>query len=135
MCFLSAVGIAQLIESGRPHANYFAGLAKQLGIAYTTSIISNQVIVTALICARIVYIARRYETAAAPLARCYTGAVAVVVESALPCTLFGVVYLVTFALDSEISIFFLSIYVMFTVSSPPGPGTCTLRGTAAPVRV
>ena len=46
---LTALGIAQLIDSGRPNANYFAGLAKNLGIAYTSTIISLEIIATALI--------------------------------------------------------------------------------------
>ncbi|KAI0739351.1 hypothetical protein C8Q80DRAFT_1111133 [Daedaleopsis nitida] len=119
LCFTSlCIGIAQLIASGHPHANYFAGLAKKLGIAYTTAMISNQALVTTLICARIIYIARRCASAVAPLVRPYTGAVAVVVESALPSTLFGLAYLVTFALDSELSVFFLSVYVMSTCIAP-----------------
>lgn len=120
------VGIAQLVASGHPHANYFAGFAKKLGIAYTTAVISNQALVTTLICARIVYIARRCASAAAHLARPYTGAVAVIIESALPSTVFGLVYLVTYALESEVAVFFLSVYVMSTVSAqcraPPARG-------------
>ena len=58
------------------------------------------------------------ESWARSVAGPYTDAVAIIAESALPSTLFGVAYLVTFALKSDVSVFFLSVYVMFTVSAP-----------------
>ena len=44
----------------------------------------------------------------------YTGAVAVVVESALPFTIFSVAYLITYAMGSDVAYAF-SFYAMFTV--------------------
>lgn len=117
------VGIAQLVEAGLPLRSYFTGNAHKLGIAYTTSVISLEVVVTTLIAARILQLRRWYDVASAlrqnrvsAAAYTYTGAVAIIVESALPCTVFGLAYLVSFAINSDISILFLSIYVMFTVS-------------------
>ncbi len=112
---MSATGLLQLVETGRPRGNYFFGVAKKLGVAYTTMVISNEVILTALICARIIHIRRWYDTKAGW--RSHTGAVSIVVESALPCTLFGLAYLLTFALATDYSVFFLSIYTPFTVST------------------
>lgn len=48
--------------------------------------------------------------------KAYFTTVAIVVESALPYTLFGIAFLVSFGLDSDTSILFLSLYGMFTVS-------------------
>ncbi|KAI1784817.1 hypothetical protein LXA43DRAFT_190403, partial [Ganoderma leucocontextum] len=122
------LGVAQLVESGRPRSSYFSGVAHELGISYTATVIGLEVIVTALICARILQIRRwhRRSTPAASQAsswvqavtRSYTGAAAIIAESALPCTFFGVAYLITFAIESDISVFFLSIYAMFTCISP-----------------
>ncbi|KAI9066057.1 hypothetical protein FKP32DRAFT_437585 [Trametes sanguinea] len=112
-----ALGIAQLVASGMPHSNYFAGLAQKLGTAYTSSIISLEIILTALICGRILYVARRSERGSAR-ALAYTGSAAITIESALPCTLLGIAYLVTFARGDDVSIFFLSIYVMSTCLAP-----------------
>ncbi|KAI0631495.1 hypothetical protein C8Q77DRAFT_1035889, partial [Trametes polyzona] len=110
-----ALGIAQLIASGVPHSNYFAGLAQTLGTAYTSTIISLEVIVTALICVRLLPRAR----GRAPEPPCSQPRVAAVfVESMLLSTLCGVAYLVPFALGSDLSVFFLSIYVMSTCLAP-----------------
>ncbi|KAI0755632.1 hypothetical protein C8Q74DRAFT_1373406 [Fomes fomentarius] len=111
-----ATGLLQLVETGRPRGNYFFGVAKKLGIAYTTMVISNELILTALICARIIHIRRWYDTKSGW--RSHTGAISIVVESALPCTLFGLAYLITFALATNLSVFFLSVYAMFTCISP-----------------
>ena len=113
----TALGIAQLIDSGRPNANYFAGLAKNLGIAYTSTIISLEIIATALICARIYWMGRRYGQAMGnEVGRAYTSAAAIIVESMLISTLTGIAYIITFARGDQVEIFFLSIYVMSTVS-------------------
>ncbi|KAJ8497033.1 hypothetical protein ONZ51_g772 [Trametes cubensis] len=110
-----ALGIAQLIASGIPHSDYFAGFAQKLGTAYTSTIIGLEIIVTSLICVRILYVARRRDRAGAQTVAYYTGGMAVTVESALPCTLLGIAYLITFSRGDEVSIFFLSIYVMSTM--------------------
>lgn len=121
----TALGIAQLIESALPHSSYFAGVAKKLGIAYTSTIIGLEFIVTALICARILWAGRMYRKAMGPdVGRAYTSAAAIIVESAALTSLWGIAYLVTFALGHELEIFFLSIYVMMTVSF-----SCLLKST------
>ncbi|KAI0652797.1 hypothetical protein C8Q70DRAFT_914352 [Cubamyces menziesii] len=114
-----SAGLAQLYESGRPNANYFAGLAQSLGIAYTSSVIGLNVVVTALICGRIYFASRRYaHVLGIDVGDEYRSATAIIVESALLYTLTGVAYLVSFALDSQTSIFFLSVYVMMTCVAP-----------------
>ncbi|CDO73851.1 hypothetical protein BN946_scf185016.g8 [Trametes cinnabarina] len=112
-----SLGIAQLVASGKPHSNYFAGLAQKLGTAYTSSIISLEIILTSLICGRILYVAHKLGRGSAH-ARTYTSYAAITIESALPCTLLGIAYLVPFARGDDISIFFLSIYVMSTCLAP-----------------
>ena len=50
-------------------------------------------------------------------ARAFTGAVSMVIESMLPYTLFGIAYVATLGANSPVTILFLSLYVMFTVSA------------------
>ncbi|KAI0821785.1 hypothetical protein BC628DRAFT_1543082 [Trametes gibbosa] len=115
-----ALGIAQLVASGIPHADYFAGFAQKLGTAYTSTIIALEIIVTTLICVRIRQICRQCggSSGGTAMVHRYAGAAAVFVESMLLSTLCGIAYLVPFARGDDISIFFLSIYVMSTCLAP-----------------
>ncbi len=119
----AALGIAQLYESGRPHSNYFAGLAKNLGIGYTSCIIGLEVLVTSLIASRIAFVGKQFGRSMGPnnVGGAYTSAAAIIVESMLLSTLTGIAYIVTFALGHQLEIFFLSIYVMMTVSPSVDP--------------
>ncbi|KAI0777555.1 hypothetical protein BD413DRAFT_609892 [Trametes elegans] len=109
-----AVGV--LYESGRPDGgDYFAGAAPAFVTAYTASTFAFNVAATALIVGRIVALGRRMAHADGRAA--YTGAVAIVVESALPFTVFSAAYLVTYAIGSDVSMAF-SFYAMFTCISP-----------------
>jgi len=48
----------------------------------------------------------------------YAGTIPIIVESAMPYAVAGIAFLVSYGMASEISILFLSIYVMFTCISP-----------------
>lgn len=112
-----ALGIAQLVETGKPDSSYFLGLAKNLGIGYTSTIIGVEILVTGLITGRILWLGKRYRHAMGDeVGRAYTSAAAIIVESMLLSSLTGIAYIVTFALGNQLEIFFLSIYVMMTVS-------------------
>ncbi|KAI0354390.1 hypothetical protein OH77DRAFT_1425957 [Trametes cingulata] len=114
-----SVGLAQLYESSRPHASYFAGLSQKLGVAYTSSVISLNIIVSALICGRIYFAGRRYaKIVGIEVGRDYMTASAIIIESASLYTLFGIAYLISFSINSQTSIFFLSLYVMMTCIAP-----------------
>ncbi|OSD07855.1 hypothetical protein PYCCODRAFT_1473489 [Trametes coccinea BRFM310] len=112
--FASCLGL--LYESGRPNGNYFAGIATSFGTAWNSLIFSFNVIVTSLICGRIVYIGRRVSFSDEST-REYTGAVAILVESALPFTIGSMVYVITYGVGSDIAVAF-SCYSMFTAISP-----------------
>ncbi|KAI0635015.1 hypothetical protein C8Q77DRAFT_1156372 [Trametes polyzona] len=125
-CTSLAFAIGLLYESGRPNGDYFAGISTLFVTAYTASTFAFNVIVTSLIVGRIVAVGRRIGSAYAGSPhgaggsgefRVYTGAVAIVVESALPFTVFSAAYLVTYAIGSDIAVAF-SFYAMFTCISP-----------------
>ncbi|KAM5531445.1 hypothetical protein V8D89_014902 [Ganoderma adspersum] len=134
-CFLYiasiALGIIELYSSGKPDANFFVGTAAQLGLAYYATTISLNVIATGVICARLVYFSRAAtfklnlasggpiatDSRAAEILR-YTGTLPVVVESALPYSLAGVAFLVSYGMQSDVAILFGALYGMFTCISP-----------------
>ncbi|KAI0367245.1 hypothetical protein BV20DRAFT_579849 [Pilatotrama ljubarskyi] len=105
-----------LYESGRPDGNYFAGIATKFGTAWNSLTFSFNVIVTSLICGRIIHIGRRLSGTDEGT-KAYTGAVAIIVESALPFTLGNLAYVITYGMGSDIAIAF-SWYSMFTAISP-----------------
>ncbi|KAI0777554.1 hypothetical protein BD413DRAFT_182180 [Trametes elegans] len=108
--------LALLYYSGRPDGNYFAGIATKFATAWNSLTFSFNVIVTALICSRIVYIGRRL-TFADDASRSYVGAVAIMIESALPFTIGSMAYVITYGIGSDIAYAF-SCYSMFTAITP-----------------
>ncbi|KAI0821763.1 hypothetical protein BC628DRAFT_1393462 [Trametes gibbosa] len=115
----AALGILTCYVSGSPNADFFLGAAADIALSYSTIVIGLNVTCTALICGRILWVARRMEsTLGRDVSRTYTGAASLIVESMLPYTLFGIAYVVTLGLNSPYEIFFLSVYVMFTCLSP-----------------
>lgn len=89
-------------------------------MSYTSCVISLNLIVSGLICGRIVYKGRSIASLiGVDVGRDYVTAAAILVESAALYALTGVAYVVAFALNSQLEIFFLSIYVMMTVRHFP----------------
>ncbi|KAG1744677.1 uncharacterized protein EDB91DRAFT_1220872 [Suillus paluster] len=112
-------GILVLITSGSPNGDFYEGLAARVGLVYFSLTIGLNVATTCLICGRIMFHAMRMRDHLGPeVSKTYFTAVAMVVESALPYTLFGIAFLVSFGLDSDTSILFLTFYGMFTCISP-----------------
>ncbi|KAI0354393.1 hypothetical protein OH77DRAFT_496706 [Trametes cingulata] len=115
----AALGILTCYVSGKPNANFFVGEAQQIALAYSTVVIGLNVTASTLICVRILFLTRQMRGAlGSDSVKMYTGAAALVIESALPYTLFGIAYVVSLGINSPTSILFLSIYVMFTCISP-----------------
>ncbi|KAI0325797.1 hypothetical protein GY45DRAFT_1374471 [Cubamyces sp. BRFM 1775] len=105
-----------LYESGRPDRNYFAGISTKFGTAWNSLTFSFNVIVTTLICGRIIYMGRR-STFSDEGRRAFTGAIAIVIESALPFTIGSMAYVITYGIGSDVAVAF-SCYSMFTAISP-----------------
>ena len=123
-CFrtYTVFGGGLLYTTAAPGGNYFAGLATVFVTAYTASTFAFNVLASALICTRILWVGRAMRRAGYPAdeGRVYTGAVSIVVESALPFTVFSFVYLVAYALGSAVAYAF-SFYAMFTVCASSLP--------------
>ncbi|OJT11895.1 hypothetical protein TRAPUB_11541 [Trametes pubescens] len=126
-----SVGIAQLVVSGQPKSNYFLGLAHTLGVSYTSCVISLNLIVSGLICGCIVFRSRNIARQVGhDVGRDYVTAAAIIVESAALYALTGVAYLVAFAINSQLEVFFLSVYVMMTCIAPQMIILRVVRGRA-----
>jgi hypothetical protein len=111
------MGILDLVTSGSKNGEFFSGLAAHVGLVYFSLTIGLNITVTCLICGRILFYAKRMQDhLGAEISKTYFTAVAIIIESALPYTLFGIALLVSFGLQSDISMLFLSLYGMFTVS-------------------
>ena len=116
---LPALGVSTLYFSSIPASRgFFAGTSARVALSYSSVGLALNVACTSLICARILAASRALRRALSSeneVARAYTGAAAVVVESMLPYTLFGALYVGTLGADSPLSILFLSLYAMFNV--------------------
>ena len=120
----TGLGIIELYSSGKPDANFFVGTAAQLGLAYYATTISLNVITTGVICTRLFHFSRAATfnlASGGPIVTDskvaqYTGTLPMVVESALPYSLAGVAFLVSYGMQSNISILFGALYGMWTVS-------------------
>ncbi|KAH9920548.1 uncharacterized protein BXZ73DRAFT_52104 [Epithele typhae] len=115
-----AFGIGILYGCGRPGTDYFSGITVMFVNAYTATTFAFNVVVTSCICFRIIAVSRTMRHAGYAHSgdvRMYTGVAAIFVESALPFTIFSFIYLVTYAVGSDIAYLF-SFYIMFTGISP-----------------
>ena len=113
---LTALGIATSVVTGLPDSNFFEGASQSVALSYSTVVISLNCILSSLICGRLLFHARDIEhVLGRHTSQKYTGAVALLIEAALPYTLFGIAYVITLGVHSPTSILFMSIYVMFTV--------------------
>jgi len=120
-CFiwLAALATGILMLYVDSNGNFFVGIAAQFGVAYTSISIGLNVVLTSLICGRIIHHGRQSrQYLGSTSSSTYYGIVAIIVESAIPYTLSGIAFVTVFALNSDLTILFLSIYVMFGCLSP-----------------
>lgn len=92
-----SMAVMMVIESAMPMSDIWQGLAAQFGISWVALTVSFNIIVTALITSRLLFFHRRVRSVLTREQRStYTGIVAILVESALPFTVLGISYLVTY---------------------------------------
>ncbi|KAI6129305.1 hypothetical protein EDD16DRAFT_1471432 [Pisolithus croceorrhizus] len=104
--------------SATQRGNIFTGEAAHIAIAYYAVVIVLNLLVTSTLCGRIWIMAWRIRSVLGPdYSRRYFCVVLVIIASALPRTAIGIAFLVTLALDSGVSVAFLSLYVMLTCVS------------------
>jgi len=105
--------------SSAPGGNFFAGVAAQLGLAYYSVSVFLNVLLTCLICYRVIQHGRRIRQHLGPdHATFYFSIVTLVVESMLPYTLSGVAFLVSLGTGSATSGALLPVYIFLMCISP-----------------
>lgn len=93
-----------------------------IGTAYYSAAIALNVVVTlmvtSMICIHIWPRKRQFqEPCGRETSRQLIGVTSFIIESALPRTVIGLIFLIAFALDSDVSVTLLSLYVMLAVGS------------------
>ena len=96
--------------------------------------IGLNVIVTSLICYQLLTMSKKVEEYLGEQnAQLYTGAAAILVESAAPYTLTGIIFLIPYARSSPVGAAFGQIWAKFTVSSPLCPAAPVSAAYCSPV--
>ncbi|KAK0434481.1 hypothetical protein EV421DRAFT_2062414 [Armillaria borealis] len=115
----TAMVIITIVQSAIPESTLFFGLPVNFAIAWISLTVGFNVIVTSLICYRLLSfnIASR-KTLPPELANSYTSISAMMLESAAPFTISGIVYVVTFAVESPSQQVFAGIWGVMVALSP-----------------
>ncbi|KAJ3910394.1 hypothetical protein F5879DRAFT_378873 [Lentinula edodes] len=114
-----SMSILLIYESAQPGANFFVGHAVDFGVPYISLTISLNIIVTGLICGRLLYLRNEVNKILGPThAKMYTSIIAILVESAALFTILGIVYVVVYARKSQTSIALVQVWGDFCAISP-----------------
>ncbi|KAJ7462821.1 hypothetical protein B0H11DRAFT_1735164 [Mycena galericulata] len=114
-----AMAILLIYESAIPGASFFSGDSVSFGVPYFWLTISLNIITTSLICGRLLCVRNRVRAILGEQhCHTYTGVVAVLLESALPFTVLGIIYVISYARNSPYSFALLQIWADFCAISP-----------------
>ncbi|KIK36888.1 hypothetical protein CY34DRAFT_489634 [Suillus luteus UH-Slu-Lm8-n1] len=114
-----SMAVMMVIESAMPMSDLWQGLAAQFGISWVALTVSFNVIVTALITFRLLLFHHRVQFVLTNVQRnVYTGTVAILVESTLPFTVLGIVYLATYIQNAPSAIAVGIVWGTFVVLTP-----------------
>ncbi|KAJ7080456.1 hypothetical protein C8R44DRAFT_722746 [Mycena epipterygia] len=115
----TSMGIVMTIQSGIPGGDLFHGTAVNFVIPWLVLTITFNVLITSMIAIRLFAVRRRISSVLGKeRAGVYTGVIAILVESALPFTLLGIGYLVTFIRNDPEELAFADIWGCFVSLSP-----------------
>ncbi|KAJ7124760.1 hypothetical protein C8R43DRAFT_1135441 [Mycena crocata] len=114
-----SMAILLIYESAIPGASFFSGDSVSFGVPYLWMTISLNLILTTLICGRLLSVRNRVRSILGEqYCQTYTGVVAVLLESALPFSVLGIVYVISYARNSPYSFAFLQVWADFCAISP-----------------
>ncbi len=107
-------------QGAAPGASIFDANAIDFGTPYYSLTISLNIIVTILICSRLFEMWSRVRKTLSPEhARTYWSVGAILVESAAPFSVFGIMYVVAYSRSSPTAILFAQLWGKFTVRRAP----------------
>lgn len=111
------MAIVFAIQSGVPGGDFFSGTAVNFGIPWVVLTITFNILVTGMISVRLISLQKKvYSAFGLDRTIPSVGLVAILVESALPFTLLGIAFLVTYAMNNPTSLAFIGIWGCFCVS-------------------
>ncbi|KAF8202047.1 hypothetical protein K438DRAFT_1581604 [Mycena galopus ATCC 62051] len=113
------MAITSTIQSGLPGGDFFRGTAVSFGIPWLVLTIMFNILVTVMIAGRLLAVQAMVNKAVGwTMKRKYTGHLAILVESAMPFTLLGIGYLVTYIRGAPEWLSFADIWGCFVSLSP-----------------
>ncbi|KAF8874698.1 hypothetical protein CPB84DRAFT_1797216 [Gymnopilus junonius] len=115
----SALGIVSVIESALPKHFLLSGAVGKFGVPWISISVSFNVVVTAIISSRLMYAHRQLKNVTLVTHnRRYAGVTAIMVESALPLAVAGILFAVFYGKNSRAAIAFGNIWGSMVGISP-----------------
>ncbi|KAA1470526.1 hypothetical protein DENSPDRAFT_836344 [Dentipellis sp. KUC8613] len=115
----TAMAIITVVEGALPGASIFVGRSIDFGIAWVSLTVGLNVIVTVLISTRLLMMRNVARSVLSPdMAKMYTSIMAILVESALPFSVLGIGFVVTYAKSSPTEFAFACVWGTFCAVSP-----------------
>ncbi|KAJ4464868.1 hypothetical protein C8J55DRAFT_552851 [Lentinula edodes] len=115
----SVLVVITVVESALPGAFLLNGTAANFGVPWVSLSVSLNVILTAMICGRLLMMRRMVRSSLSfELGNTYTSIMAILVESALPFSVVGVGFVITYAKNNPTSDAFAYVWGMFCSLSP-----------------
>ncbi|KAF9562250.1 hypothetical protein CPC08DRAFT_797506 [Agrocybe pediades] len=114
-----ALAIIELVIAGKPGGNFFHGHAINFGVPYYTITIAFNIFVTFAIVYRLLKLGKAVSRALGPeSANVYTNTSAMLIESAAPYSIFGIMFLIPYALGHGTAISFGQVWAKIACLSP-----------------
>ncbi|KAF9553340.1 hypothetical protein CPC08DRAFT_713833 [Agrocybe pediades] len=114
-----AMAIVTLVQSSHPGSNFFRGAPVDFGVPWAALSVALNIVVTVLITYKLLTAHHRLKKVLPDHAvRMYTGMSAIFIESALPFSILGIAFAVTYGLHSDIGPAFLFVWATFCALSP-----------------
>jgi len=111
--------VLELVTSFTPGGFFFGSSSVNFGVPYYSITIGLNILVTGAICYRLLSISSAVKrTMGAENAKVYTGVMSILVESALPYSLFGIIFLVPYARGSLTAVAFGQVWAKMTCIAP-----------------
>ncbi|KAJ7220017.1 hypothetical protein GGX14DRAFT_336543, partial [Mycena pura] len=115
----TSMAIAATIQSGLPGGDFFKGVTVNFTIPWLVLTITFNIVTTSMITFRLFTVSRSMRSVLGKeRAETYTGVIAILVESALPFTLLGIGYLITYIRNAPEELAFADIWGCFVSLSP-----------------
>jgi hypothetical protein len=114
-----ALAVIELLLAGKPGGNFFHGKTINFGVPYYTITISLNIFITGLICFRLLKLGKAVSKAlGAESARMYTSVASMLIESAAPYSMVGLMFLIPYAMGSGTAIAFGQVWAKVTCLAP-----------------